>query len=82
MTIRANGSGTIIRLLVGALAALVVAYAGWTVNQVTSNTARLTQLEQNFTEVRTLLKEIQSQSVISDQQVIRRLERIEDRLER
>ena len=82
MTIRANGSGTIIRLLVGALAALVVAYAGWTVNQVTSNTARLTKLEQNFTEVHTLLKEIKSQSLISNEQVIRRLERIEDRLEK
>ena len=82
MTIRANGSGTIIRLLLGAIVTLVIAYAGWTVNQVTSNTARLTRLEQNFTEVRTLLREIKSQSVISDQMVVRRLERIEDRLER
>ena len=82
MTISTNASGTIIRLLLGAIATLVIAYAGWTVNQVTENTARLTKLEQNFTEVRTLLSEIKSQSLISDEQVIRRLERIEDRLEK
>jgi len=82
MTIRANGSGTIIRLLVGALATLVVAYAGWTINQVTSNTARLTKLEQNFAHVQTLLQEIKSQSLLSNEQIIRRLERIEDRLEK
>ena len=82
MTISNHGSGTIIRLLVGALATLVVAYAGWTINQVTSNTARLTKLEQNFAHVQTLLQEIKSQSLLSNEQIIRRLERIEDRLEK
>lgn len=71
-----------IRLLIGALATLVVAYAGWTVSQVTENTSRLTHLEQKFAEVSTLLREIKSQSSLSNEQVIRRLERIEDRLER
>ena len=82
MTISNHGSGTIIRLLVGALATLVVAYAGWTINQVTSNTARLAKLEQNFAHVQTLLQEIKSQSLLSNEQIIRRLERIEDRLEK
>jgi len=82
MTISNHGSGTTIRLLVGTLATLVVAYAGWTINQVTSNTARLTKLEQNFAHVQTLLQEIKSQSLLSNEQIIRRLERIEDRLEK
>ena len=73
-------NGTIIRLLLGAIATLVIAYSGWTVNQVGRNTDRLTRLEQNFAENHTLLKEIKSQTEISNAQVIRRLERIEDRV--
>ena len=75
-----NGNGTILRALIGVVITIVLSYAGWSTTQVKENTNRLSKLERTAAQQETLLLGIKYQLSENNKQVIRRLERIEDRV--
>jgi len=80
MSALADGNRIMIRVMLGVICAIVLAYGGWVTDKITDDSDRITRLETHYASVKTLLQEIKSQTEISNAQVIRRLERIEDRL--